>query len=255
MLRAVSLPPLSVVLRSSLRRAGPLALLLAGLVLCSVDGLAQQAAKAPTLRYFRQEGGKPVLEAEIVEKTTPEGSKTFHSYTVRSDRVQYLKLTHDKSGKLLAAEVQRRTLGGQTLAQAVHEDGGVRTRGPGGTTEFYSFEGNPIVTSAPDWSDLIQLVRRYDRSKGGRQTFRGLWIHPTQQPLRLTFEIEKVGEDAVSVMGKKMPLDRYRIQLRSGGYDTWADTDRRVVKFMPAGKPDAAATLEGFDEATRELGR
>src|SRR5262249_35610477 len=110
-----------------------------------------------------------------------------------------------------------------------------------------------VVTTAPDWSDIFQVIRRYDQGKGGKQTFAGLWIHPTKDVRQLTFTVEPLGEDDIVVAGKKLTLQRYRVQLRSGAYLVWADKTGRVVRLMPPGKPGAAVVLEGYEKATSGL--
>ena len=118
----------------------------------------------------------------------------------------------------------------------------------------FQVSADPIVTTAPDWSDIFQLVRRYDGKKGGKQEFTGLWIHPMRDHLILKFRIEHIGGTAVRAAGRKIALDQYRIRLRSGDYLTWADADGRVYKLFPAGQPKAVVVLEGFEEATAKLG-
>ena len=112
-----------------------------------------------------------------------------------------------------------------------------------------------VVTTAPDWTDIFLLARRYDRKKAGKQEFQGLWIHPSQPHRLLTFTIERQGADEIQPSGRKMILDRFQITLRSGGYIVWADSAGRVYKLMPPKKPAAAVVLEGFEESTRGLGQ
>jgi len=71
--------------------------------------------------------------------------------------------------------------------------------------------------------------------------------------LLLTFTIERLGQDTVTVGERKLSLDRYRVRLRSGDYLVWADATGRTVRLYPAGKPAAFVVLEGFEDATREL--
>jgi hypothetical protein len=120
-------------------------------------------------------------------------------------------------------------------------------------TEKVTVAPDAVVTTAPDWSDIFEVVRRYDRAKGGKQEFPGFWFHPAAPPRNLTFTAEKLGQDSVTVDGTKTALDRYRVELRSGGYVVWADGGGRVVKLIPAGRPAAAVVLQGFEAATKAL--
>jgi hypothetical protein len=121
-------------------------------------------------------------------------------------------------------------------------------------TDFIKVNGSaPIVTTAPDWSDIFQLVRNYDRRRGGKQTVPGLWIHPSKPHQLIDFTIDRTGEDALMLKDRKLRVDRYRITLRSGDYTAWADQAGLVYKLAPARKPDEFVVLEGYEDATRNL--
>lgn len=211
------------------------------------------AEKPKPLRYLRLAKDQFVLESEITESRTADGA-TFVSLTDRGSEKMTLTLHFDKNQRLTRAETLQETEKGKQSA-ILQIEGTTARLTRTGVTDLLKAEGNPIVTTAPDWSDILQLARRYDAKKGGRQEFAGLWIHPSRPPLQLTFSIDRVGADHVTVGEKKHALERYRIRLRSGDYLTWADSAGKVYKLMPAGKPAAAVVLEGFQEATRDLGK
>src|SRR5262249_24290267 len=104
----------------------------------------------------------------------------------------------------------------------------------------------------PDWSDVIQLVTRYDAKKSGRQEFGGIWFRPVEQPMILTFTIERVGEDKITLKEQDVKLNRYVITLRSGGYRVWSDDEGRVVRVVPRGG-GGGFVVEGYEEETRKL--
>jgi hypothetical protein len=168
-----------------------------------------------TLRYVKQEGAKLVPEAEIIERPTKNGTELI-SRTFRGDQVNVIKLSFDKNGKLVKGGDCIEDDQGNIRSSIRSTDGAFQVPRPGGLNEYFSLENNPVVTSAPDWSDIIQLVRRYDREKAGKQEFPGLWIRPNMVPQRLTFSIERGGSDTLVAKGAKVPLERYRIRLRSG---------------------------------------
>jgi hypothetical protein len=122
-----------------------------------------------------------------------------------------------------------------------------------GTTDLLQAPANPVVTTAPDWSDIFELVRRYDAGKGGKQEFPGLWFHPTRPLRQLTFSVERVGDDRVKIKDGGQKLGRYRVTLRSGGYLVWARADGRVCKILPGGGRAVPVVLEGYEEATSRL--
>ena len=79
---------------------------------------------------------------------------------------------------------------------------------------------------------MLQLVRRYDAAKGGKQEFAGLSIDPVQGFQKQTFTAERQAADTVTVKDKEVKLDRYRLKLRGGDYAAWADGEGRVVRVQ-----------------------
>lgn len=207
----------------------------------------------PPLRYLKQVREQFVLESEVTESRTPDGS-TFVSRTERGTNQMTLTLRFAKDHLLTAAEVLWRDAKGKQAATLTVQGTTARLKRAGGVTDLLpKVDAGAIVTTAPDWSDILQLVRRYDPARGGRQEFPGLWIHPTQPHQVLTFAVERVGGDTVTVQDQPVQLDRYRVRLRSGDYLVWAASGSRVVKLLPAGRPAAAVVLEGYEAATRDL--
>ncbi len=230
---------------------------MAALVYCLLGSLIMgDASEQPhPLRYLRQADGRFVLESEITE-TKSKGGTTFVSRTVRPRETMTLTLHFDARHRLTSARaVQEAGKESHTLA-ATFEGTTARLRRSTGEPETVAgVSGKAIVTTAPDWSDILQLARRYDRTKGGRQQFAGLWIHPVKPARKLTFTIEGVARDSVTRENKTFVLQRYRIRLRSGEYLAWADGTGRVLKLMVPGKPAGAVVLEGFQDVAGGLGK
>jgi hypothetical protein len=212
---------------------------------------AADADKPAALRYLKPAGGKLILESEVTE-TQADGQTVQVSMTERGDDRTTLTVVRDRAGKPVRAEVVLEGPKSRHVAELTFDKHGVRLQRRG-ITDFLRVGADPVVTTAPDWSDIFQLARRYDRTKGGRQEFPGLWIHPVQPPRVLTFAIEHQGTDAVTAGERKLMLDRYRITLRSGDYLAWADANGRVYKLFPKSDPAAFVVLEGYEEATRAL--
>lgn len=140
---------------------------------------------------------------------------------------------------LLGAEA---SAGGKSVAVTV--EGSIATvRRQEQQAQQFEVPGGVIVTSAPDWTDVFLLCRRYDRARGGKQEFPGLWIHPVQAAQRLTFTIEKTGHAA--------PFDRFSIVLRGNSrYTVWADEAGRMVKLVGGG---TELVCEGFETPAANL--
>ncbi|MCI0639024.1 MAG: hypothetical protein L0Y72_14455 [Gemmataceae bacterium] len=124
--------------------------------------------------------------------------------------------------------------------------------------EFMLPDGKAIVTSAPDWADIFLLCRHYDRKRGGKQSFTGLWIHPTQPAQVIPFHIEESGGDFVKNDGKDIKLHRFRIQIRGPNpYLAWADEFGKLIRLVPMPlKKDAlpaGLVLAGFEECFKQL--
>jgi hypothetical protein len=208
-------------------------------------------ADKESLRYVKPVGGRYVLESEVTTTTTPKGL-TYVSRTVRGPETLTLTIHRDREGRVVSAEVVQKTAG-ELKSATLNLDGGKAKLKRGGTTDLLKVAGDPVVTSAPDWSDVFELIRRYDARKGGKQEYPGLWIHPIKPPLLLTFAVERVGEDPVKGKGGEEKLRRFRVGLRSGSYTVWARADGRVCKILPAGAKAVPVVLEGYEDATRAL--
>ena len=198
---------------------------------------AAEVEKPKPLRYLRPEKNKFVLESEITETRNQDGA-IYVSLTDRGREKMTLTLRFDNDRHLKSAEAVQEAGESKHRALLTLKGTNAKLSKIKGIVEF-QVAADPIVTTAPDWSDIFQLVRRYDGKKGGRQEFTGLWIHPVRDHLVLKFRIERVGETVIRAAGRKIALNEYRIRLRSGDYLAWADADRRVYKLFPAGQPKA----------------
>jgi hypothetical protein len=221
------------------------------LLLAASLSQAEGAAEKP-LRYLRQAGDQFVLESEVTRTRTDNGT-IYVSRTERPAEKMTLTLHLDRNGKLTKAEAVQETEQGRKAVGVELRGGAALVKRAGGITDRLQVGDQPVVTTAPDWSDIFEVLRRYDVKKGGRQEFAGLWVHPVQPPRLLTFTVEQIGSDAVAGKDGKVTLGRYRVKLRSGDYLVWADAGGRVCRLQPAGKAAAAVVLEGFQEATRGL--
>src|SRR5262249_38866252 len=107
--------------------------------------------------------------------------------------------------------------------------------------------------TTPGWGDVLQLVRRYDRARGGKQEFNGLWIHPIEGMQNHTFAVERQAADTVTVKDREVKLDRYRVKARGDDFAAWADPDGRVVRVQGLAPKAAPVVLEGYEDATKGL--
>lgn len=161
---------------------------------------------------------------------------------------------YDRKDQLTAAIVAQSTGGKKTIALVTVTAGRAEITSGGKTTEL-EVPPSVIVTSAPDWSDVFLMCRRYDRAKGGKQSFPGLWLHPDKGAFRLTFTIERVGKDTIELGEKKRMADRFIIHLRNKSeYTAWADDDGLLLRLRPGSKGTPAYELL-LDKASRERKR
>jgi hypothetical protein len=205
-----------------------------------------------TSRYLRPAGAKLVLESEVTEKRSATGV-VYVSLTDRGAEKMTLTLRFDKDRKLQSAEALQVTKDGKKSATlTVRGNAAELVRADGGK-ESFKLMGEPVVTTAPDWSDIFQVIQRYDHKKMGKQEFPGLWIHPTKPARQLSFVVEPLGKDEIVMGMKKVTLTRFRVTLRSGAYLVWADDGGQVIRLCPATRPAALVVLDGFADATRDL--
>ena len=213
-----------------------------------------QDDKPAPLRYMRPAGDKYALESEITVTSVERGSvysSTTSRKTEEGDVKMTLTLRLDESNAIKSAETVLTTPKAKKTATLTLFKDHARLKHNGTTEVLNRVPEAPVVTTAPDWSDVIQLVTRYDAKKGGKQEFGGIWFHPTEQPKILTFTIERVGEDKITLNEQNAKLNRHEITLRSGDYRVWSDDEGRVVRILPRG--GEPIVLVGYEEATRGL--
>ena len=214
-----------------------------------------QDEKPAPLRYLRPAGDKYVLESEIT--VTPEKNGSIYTSTTNrtgkdGDEKMTLVLHLDANNHIRSAEaVYVTSKDKKTATLTLRDKSAILKRG--GTTDLLNrVPETPIVTTAPDWSDVLQLVTRYDVKKGGKQEFGGIWFHPVEPPLMLTFTVERVGDDSVKLKEQDFTLHRHEVNLRSGGYRVWSNDGGHVVRIVPHGG-GVPVVLEGYEGATRDL--
>ena len=146
-----------------------------------------------TLRYVRPSKDRFVLESRVTEVTTREGM-TYTSLTDRGSEKMTLTIRFADNHRVRDAEaMQQTTKGKQTVAVVFKDNEAILMRQ--GKTERLKVPADVVVTTAPDWSDIFWVIRRYDQARGGKQSFAGLWIHPVQPVRQLSFTVAPEQED------------------------------------------------------------
>jgi hypothetical protein len=220
--------------------------------ICYLLLLAAPPEERPlNLRYLRPAGDKWVTESEVRYRPGSDLS-LYSSETTRPDGETLLLRIKRVGGRTAEAIIQHDKGGDRKTAQ-VTWDGDTVKLSRGGKTENLKVPPDPVITSAPDWSDILALVRRYDRKKGDKQEFPGLWFHPTQPHRILAFSVEGTGSVRAQHEGKPLDLQAFKITIRSGGYKVWALPTGEVVKILPDGPKATPVVLEGYTETTKGL--
>ena len=209
-----------------------------------------------TARYLRPADKQFEVECEFKLTRSARGS-AIESVTQRGKTKLTVVARYDRADLLLDAEVRLATGDEKKSAAVTVKAGKATVKRTGQPAQEFDVPKGVIVTSAPDWTDVWMLCQRYDRAKGGKQEFAGLWIHPVEQCQRLTFIIEKTGADTIEHDGKKVMFDRFIIRLRgNSGYAAWADDMGRMIKLVPLPtKADATnwLVLQGFEKSAAKL--
>ncbi len=209
-----------------------------------------QDVPSKSLRYLRPTKDKYELESEVRE-TKLKDSFVYQSVTHRPNAKLDLKIYFDKKKRITSAEILYTTTTGKHKARAFIDKAQIIRRvGGKKVIQAMTFPTRPmVVTSAPDWSDIILLLRQYDQKKGGKQSFKGLWFHPNKKAHVRTFVVEKVGRQTLPTE-KKTEVGQFRVTLRSGAYLVWADRNGRVLRLRKP-KQKAAIVLEGYEKLTK----
>jgi hypothetical protein len=212
---------------------------------------AEDPSDTVKLRYLRPEGGKWVLESELTLQRRKDG-RFYRSKTVRGKETMTLTVERDASEGLVKAEVVHDMNGTVTTATVTPHEGKLRFK-RGAFNEDFDLKDSVFFTTAPDWSDVVALVSLYDRKKGGKQEYPGMWVHPLRGALTPRYSIERVGEDQIKVDGVEQTLGRYKIRLRASTNTVWAFASNRICKILPDGEKATPIVLEGYEEATKGL--
>lgn len=225
-----------------------------------LTGTAQEQPAPPpdqpeTLRYVRRAGEQFVMECRFAIARR-DGGWTITSTTERGATRMVIEASYDAADRLRAAKAVLTTGETSRTATVQVRDGKATVRAKGREPATFDVPKGTMVTSAPDWTDILLLCRRYDRQRQGKQDFPALWIHPTQPAQRLTFSIEHQGTDAIQHDGKKVELVRYLVRIRNNStYAAWADAEGRLIRLLPLPLKDAGGgmTLAGWEKAAAGL--
>jgi hypothetical protein len=182
---------------------------------------------------------------------------SIQSVTQRGKMTLTVTSRHDEGALLIAAEATLVGADTKKTATVTVAAGKAKIQRAGQAAQEFDVPQGVIVTSAPDWTDTFLLCRRYDRKAGGKQSFPGLWIHVEQPSQRLTFAIERNGNDTIDRAGKNLTLDRCTIWLRGNSmYAAWMDDAGLMIKLVPLPyKEDAQnwIVLNGYEKSTAKL--
>jgi hypothetical protein len=219
-------------------------------------GIGGGAGIVEEVRYLRPAQKQFATECDFTITRVGKGSVT-ESVTCRGKTKMIVTARHDDKDALTAAEVVLWTDNQKKSAVVRMVGGKAKVEREGFPVQEFDSPKGVIVTSAPDWTDTFLLCRRYDRKKGGKQTFPGLWIHPVEASQQLTFSIERQGAATIEHAGKQLKLDRYTIWLRgNSSYAAWADSAGRMIKLTPLPtKADATnwLVLSGYEKSASGL--
>jgi hypothetical protein len=204
------------------------------------------------LRYLRPAGERWTHECTFTIATRDNGW-SIASVTERGKLTLSVGTAYDADDRLASAVVELRQGDKKSMATATADDRVVRIQQPEQPPKTVEAPGGVIVTSAPDWTDILLLCARYDYVRDGKQQFPGLWIHPRQPIQSLTFTIERTGHDVIRHGDRQVKLSRFVIHLRGqSAYAAWADETKKLIRLMPLPAKEPRRTglvLEGFEES------
>lgn len=233
-------------------------LTLVGLALALSSALAADSTDEKC-QYLRITPTGLTLESTILLEKSSKGL-TISSTTQRGQTTLKVTARYDEADRLVAGTAELTGQDGKKKTARVTAKGDkaqIVRDGHGKEPQDFEVPPGVIITSAPDWTDTFLLCRRYDRTKGGKQEFAGLWIHPEQPAQRLTFTVERLGKATIDHGGQKIELDRLGIHIRNNSpYLGWADQQGRMIRL--AGLPfkegmSVELVREGYEQSAAKL--
>jgi hypothetical protein len=211
---------------------------------------ADSAAGDKVLKYVRPSGDSFSPESELRRQERDDGYEII-STTHRPGVKLTLTSRYGAGGDLREANVTVENGKQSQSATATVTGQRVEVRRAKGEPRTLDCPAGVIVTSAPDWTDAVLAVRRFDPKGKDTQEFPGLWIHPAQEPLRITIKLTRRGKQTVLRENEKLHLVRYLLQLRGGSrYELWADPSGQLIRLAPDGNPRPAMILSGWEKTT-----
>jgi len=231
--------------------------ILCALPLFAATCLSLTAAGPPKQsRYLRPAGKEFATECTFTLQRSVDGTN-ITSVTECGKTTLTVTASHKGDDSLFSAQAILKSADQTKTATVKVTSGKATIERAGKPAQEFEVPAGVIVTSAPDWTDTFLLCQRYDAKKAGKQSFPGLWIHPTESCQRLTFSIEKQGADTIEHAGKKVTLNRHTIWLRgNSAYAAWADGEGKMIKLVPLPYKDGATNwivLEGYEKSTATL--
>jgi hypothetical protein len=167
---------------------------------------------------------------------------TLRGVTTSGKQTLTLDATFGPGNVLRTSRVALANDGREKIASVTVDDGRARVTREGHEPQAFDVPAGVIVTSAPDWTDIALLCERYDRTKGGKQTFAALWIHPVQPAQLLQLTIERKGR--MNIRDGKLELTTFLIHLRNQSpYRAWATGDGMLVRLAPLNAKGVRAGL------------
>jgi hypothetical protein len=204
------------------------------------------------LRYLRPADGKFVPESVVTIVKEKSGS-VYTSETMRGKETMALRVERGVKGELVRAEITH-TIGKEQKTARLEPAGGKVMLSRGETREVIDVKDPVIFTTAPDWSDIIEMAARFDPKKEGKQEFAGVWFHPTMPAQTPRFSFERLGTDTIAFGKEDCTLTRCRARIRGGSaYLVWVFANGRVCKLMTEGGKGSLVVLAGYEEATKDL--
>jgi hypothetical protein len=204
------------------------------------------------LRYLRPAGEGWTNEC-LFTLGKKDGGWSIVSVTERDPLRLTLETLYGPENTLLTSKVTVRDKDKETAASVSVEQGVVRIQQRGRPRQEFAAPRGVIVTSAPDWTDVLLLCSLYDHTQAGQQTFPALWIHPEMPHQLLKLTIERQGYEMIQQGAKEIKLARFAIQLRGKSrYVGWATMDGTMVRLipLPAGKQRSGLIADGFQESS-----
>lgn len=217
------------------------------LLFCAGSFLIVGAQQKFNGSYTTYIGGRPTTEESYVITINPDGSVQSEA-DVQGGTVK----SHLVTTATAKSPVKFLITVGDTTVLTAEVDAGSATINVAGQPQQNVKTTASLVLENGAWHQFVNLLRQYDSSRGGAQSFKALL---PSQAREFSLQLEWLESPSYDSKGQKIATEHYRITTGAGlALEIWSDPDRvpmvinipsQDIKVIRRGREDLAENLFG----------